>query len=741
MNVSLRSATLACIGFLILLIGACPGYCTWQPSPDIDTAGHLRLFPSGEYQRSTDSRVSPPTDLIARAGETVEMKVGGLAGVAVAAEDLDRYSDPFEDCPDECFNCFWKVYDKDNNLIAESTGGTFQYAFATEDVGRGPIRIRWFAQDGGCHTSSSYPGNRDPGLPEGANDEDLCNDYLIAVVGTDIDTDSNNDGTITQSDDLIEENYPGKYIELNIDDDNANEVQDRDDTGAVTGEDDLAEVRLAYSPTTGVDGCRITLVASQGTDRVRVWKSPTKDVGDEIAVSGSGTTYLIGTDTIPSTVYAEGILAGSAALDLVFRLADYTEVCRDKVDHDSGETVYAYYDNGWIHTITDRDQGTTTFEFHPDGMVEKITYPNGTYTEYGFDTSGGLSSLVNKRADGVVLAGFGFYYETTDDNGASWPGQILVTRVVEQVRLPDPNPDNLMAEATIYYAYDDQYRVVRERRVGDLPFDRNYSYDAVGNRSSLVTKDAQGHVSSTIGYTHDEVGRILTKGSVTFDYDFDDLTMTRTEGANVRRYSFSAEGNLIRVEDGQDVVAQFTYDGLGRPTSFTGIDGITRGARFDLDSIIAEESIEGTTHYLFDELGLLYGASDSETRRYYHFNDMGDTCALTTAGPTVGEQWAATYDVFGVISVIDAQSLNALNAARALHSSRILAFSDPDQPFQSGGQGGGLYAAWGGWDEPERCWRERGQPVGWRRPLDMLAAASAAGTVVPAGDVVLVERA
>ncbi|MCL5104292.1 MAG: PA14 domain-containing protein [Armatimonadetes bacterium] len=169
----------------------------------------------------------------------------------------------------------------------------------------------------------------------GSYDIDGCTMYAYDGGGSiydwsvDIDTDSNNDGSINSTDDPIEETSPGKYVSLNTDDDNANGIPDKDDTGSVTGENDLAQVNLAYSPTSGINGAKITLVASSGSSKIKAWNSSTK--GTEITISESGTTYVIGTNEVPTTIYVEGIDAGEAMLDMVMKNSGNQEVCRDKV--------------------------------------------------------------------------------------------------------------------------------------------------------------------------------------------------------------------------------------------------------------------------------------------------------------------------------------------------------------------------------------------------------------------------
>jgi len=75
--------------------------------------------------------------------------------------------------------------------------------------------------------------------------------FTIYEAKIDLDTDSNNDGAIDDTDDAIEENPPGRIITINLDDDNNDGLPDMSNTGPVAGEDDLAELIIGQDVTPG----------------------------------------------------------------------------------------------------------------------------------------------------------------------------------------------------------------------------------------------------------------------------------------------------------------------------------------------------------------------------------------------------------------------------------------------------------------------------------------------------------
>src|SRR4029453_12896855 len=97
----------------------------------------------------------------------------------------------------------------------------------------------------------------------------------------DIDGDSNNDGTIAEDDDPIEENDPGYFIPLNRDDDNISGIEDRhenplvDNLSQPVDEDDLRPVKFrVINPEQLKNGDKITLAVD--SNAVRLWRSRDK---------------------------------------------------------------------------------------------------------------------------------------------------------------------------------------------------------------------------------------------------------------------------------------------------------------------------------------------------------------------------------------------------------------------------------------------------------------------------------
>lgn len=120
----------------------------------------------------------------------------------------------------------------------------------------------------------------------------------------DIDTDSNNNGTINDNDDWQEESSPGRILSVN---------------------GDLAQVNLGVHGQIFAEG-DWTLSLRSDSDSIKIWDSPTKETLLDLESAEGKFDWDLDED-FPSSVWVEGITPGQAALDLVLtREADgYTD--------------------------------------------------------------------------------------------------------------------------------------------------------------------------------------------------------------------------------------------------------------------------------------------------------------------------------------------------------------------------------------------------------------------------------
>ena len=156
-------------------------------------------------------------------------------------------------------------------------------------------------------------------------------------MGVNIDTDSNNSGYIDGSDDpasdpSFEEHDPGNILRYNDDDDNGNDQPDRDDptpfklpNGSVAFDNDLEPAIVSYmqNPGDNRNGYIVEIDDASVSPNVKLWQSQDKQPLKK--------TYVIGTDTLPATIYAEGYQAGVADLKVVLKTPGGQAIRHDKV--------------------------------------------------------------------------------------------------------------------------------------------------------------------------------------------------------------------------------------------------------------------------------------------------------------------------------------------------------------------------------------------------------------------------
>ncbi len=113
-----------------------------------------------------------------------------------------------------------------------------------------------------------------------------------------------------------DEESVGGFIPVNADNDNGSTVTDRIpatrdfDTDGYT-DDDLVSISLSLQPSTGLSGTLRLRKVEGGRDRIKVWVSTGK--ATEVPLPK---TWTVGTDTIPATLYVEGLKEGQALRDI-----------------------------------------------------------------------------------------------------------------------------------------------------------------------------------------------------------------------------------------------------------------------------------------------------------------------------------------------------------------------------------------------------------------------------------------
>jgi RHS repeat-associated protein len=166
----------------------------------------------------------------------------------------------------------------------------------------------------------------------------------------------------------------------------------------------------------------------------------------------------------------------------------------------------------------------------------------------------------------------------------------------------------------------------------------SWSYDQVGNR---LTQTAPG---GTTNYSYDENDRLTQAGSSTYAYDDNGNLLSISTGQTFTWDVF----NRLTQATGPGGTVTHTYNGDGLKTRRVGPDG-TRNYYYDGIKTIWEADGTGqlTARYVRDIFGNLLARRETVTGewRYYHFDGLGSTTALTNESGAASS--TLLYDAWG----------------------------------------------------------------------------------------------
>ena len=169
-----------------------------------------------------------------------------------------------------------------------------------------------------------------------------------------------------------------------------------------------------------------------------------------------------------------------------------------------------------------------------------------------------------------------------------------------------------------------------------------YSYDAMGNRASIT------HNGVPTVYGYDGADRLISAGATQYTYDANGNRLTRTAGSTTTTYAYDFENRLTQI-NGPEGTSKYRYDGIGRRIR---AEEPGRIVRYVVDPTTSPyrtlremDDRNVTLHsYVFGP-GLASDLTKSGSVRFYHFDGLGSTAALTdSAGNDVGH---LGYTAFG----------------------------------------------------------------------------------------------
>jgi RHS repeat-associated protein len=364
-------------------------------------------------------------------------------------------------------------------------------------------------------------------------------------------------------------------------------------------------------------------------------------------------------DTLQSTTYANAAVSTSA-VSYTYD-PDYERIT--SITDGTGTTLYAYNPVTASPTLgagqlasMDGPLLNDTITYGYDQLGRRITTAiNGVASTVTFDPAGRVTIATN------ALGRFGYTYD-----GAS-------SRMVSETFPNGQNAvryygDNLSDNELQRITYTVGTTPISEFIYGrDIPAARitswsqqaatqppstySLSYDAADQILSAAVTNSGTHVNS-FGYVYDPAGNRLTElangGTNTSTYNaLNELTSSTASGAS-RTNEWDAADRLVAVTTGNDRT-EFTYDGLGRPSS---IRKLTNGSEVSLrrlvwcdDELCEERDAAGAVTKRFFLQGVQLASGSNSGSYFYTRDHLGSVRELTDSSGNVRARYA--YDPFG----------------------------------------------------------------------------------------------
>lgn len=259
------------------------------------------------------------------------------------------------------------------------------------------------------------------------------------------------------------------------------------------------------------------------------------------------------------------------------------------INYPGGKTVtYTYYADDRLHTVTDWDGRQTTYTYRADGSLQEVTLPNQTKCTYSYDAAGRLRGISNTKSGGSVIASYSF------------------------------------------------------------------TLDAAGNiesEESNIPLNIPNLTSQNVGYNYDiSTNRIQSAGSMTFAFDGKGNT-TAKNSSNAFAFGYDEENRLTEIRINNVVTATYAYDGMGNLREATR-NGVTTRYVVDVNApmnqILMETDASGNPlNYYVYGLGLLYRVKANGAVHYYHYDNRGNTIAMTDQSQNITHKYV--YEPFGKV--------------------------------------------------------------------------------------------
>jgi RHS repeat-associated protein len=355
---------------------------------------------------------------------------------------------------------------------------------------------------------------------------------------------------------------------------------------------------------------------------------------------------------------------------------DYTlDGQRNSMTDSTGTTSYTYDNDNHVTSIT-QPAGTVSYGYDQDGNRTSLTMPGGKTVIYGYDVANRLTSVTDwhggvtsttydlaGRVSTMVYANrvqAGYSYDDANHmqfvgytEGGVTLGAYNYTYDANGNRLTLVDVGHGTA-ATTTYGYDSINHLTSVQTPSSLT---TYSFDLSGNRLSL------GSPSGTTTYTYDTANEMLNAGSTTYSFDADGNRKTSITGGTTTSYTYDDANYLTGYTTGING-STYTYNGDHVRVGLS-VNGESTSELLDLASplptVLQSTTGSVTTTYLYGA-GLL--GQDSGSGLQFLLPDALGSIKLVIdmSGARVG---SSSYDAYGAQTPIGTSSAFGFTSQQA----------------------------------------------------------------------------
>ncbi len=275
--------------------------------------------------------------------------------------------------------------------------------------------------------------------------------------------------------------------------------------------------------------------------------------------------------------------------------------------------------------VTDPINGVTGLVYDRMQHVLQTHYPNKTSVNNTYDPTYDVLSTVNKKDTGEVISQFVYTYDGVGNKKT----------VVDNI-------------GKTTYGYDNIYQLT-----GAVYPDRptvSYGYDPAGNRLSMTVG------SNTTNYSYDTANKLLTAGTVSYQYDGNGNPIKKTDSSTSQTtlYTYDTENRLatVTLPNGNESIYGYDYTGWKISDTQRGPNGNpdTHQYLWNFGSVVNEDGNEGQTANnvagLINLSQIFTPKTDYIPREsYFDFDGLASITNVTDAGGNITDSYR--YDAFG----------------------------------------------------------------------------------------------